>query len=216
MSRTKRPRGHGSEGTPRELETAVRERILDAAEALWYGHGIQAVGMDAIRDAAGVSLKRIYALYPSKEDLVVAVLERRDIRWRGRLAAYVERESDPEARILAVYDWLRDWFQEPGFRGCAWINAYGELGAVSPAVARVAKRHKAAFKGYLLSLVRDAKQPDELADALLLLAEGAMATAGIFAAASPAGIARRAAASLMAGTVSPASHFDAQDSPTSV
>ena len=65
---------------------------------------------------------------------VVAVLQRRDLRWRGNLATYVEQHEDPRERVLAVFDWLGQWFAEPDFRGCAWINAYGELGATSPAV----------------------------------------------------------------------------------
>ncbi|MET9870436.1 TetR/AcrR family transcriptional regulator, partial [Streptomyces sp. NPDC006386] len=113
----------------------ARERALDAAEELFYGRGVQSVGMDDVRGASGVSLKRLYQLFPAKEQLVEAYLERRDARWRGRLAEYVERQGEPEERILAVFDWLGGWFGEPDFRGCAWINAYGELGATSARVA---------------------------------------------------------------------------------
>ncbi|MGW2659297.1 TetR/AcrR family transcriptional regulator, partial [Streptomyces sp. NPDC001478] len=97
-----------------------REALLDAAEGLFYEHGVQAVGMDRIRAASGLPLKRIYRFFPAKEDLVVAVLRRRDQRWRGALAAYVDRVADPRARVLALFDWLGAWFAEPGFRGCAW------------------------------------------------------------------------------------------------
>ena len=68
-----------------------REALLDTAERLFYAHGIRAVGMDAIRAAAGLPLKRIYRLFPTKEDLVTAALARRDQRWRASLAAHVER-----------------------------------------------------------------------------------------------------------------------------
>ncbi|MER5209836.1 TetR/AcrR family transcriptional regulator [Streptomyces sp. NPDC002838] len=180
------------------MDSAVaRERVLDAAEELFYGRGIQSVGMDDIRGTSGVSLKRLYQLFPAKEQLVVAYLERRDGRWRGRLAAYVEREEDPERRILAVFDWLEEWFGEDGFRGCAWINSYGELGATSAPVAAQVRAHKEAFGAYLASLVADAGRPAALAGPLFLLAEGAMVTAGITRSTQPAGQAREAARLLL-------------------
>lgn len=139
--------------------TLAREQALDAAEELFYGRGIQTVGMDDIRGASGVSLKRLYQLFPAKERLVEAYLERRDVRWRQRLAEHVDRHGEPEERILAVFDWLGQWFAEPGFRGCAWINSYGELGTTSPVVTAQVTAHKEAFKDYLRGLVADAGLP---------------------------------------------------------
>ncbi|MFI8068115.1 TetR/AcrR family transcriptional regulator [Streptomyces sp. NPDC086033] len=180
------------------MDSAVaRERALDAAEELFYGRGIQSVGMDDIRGASGVSLKRLYQLFPAKEQLVEAYLERRDGRWRGRLAEFVELRSTPEERILAVFDWLAEWFGEEGFRGCAWINSYGELGATSDRVAAQVRAHKGAFADYLASLVAAAGRPAALAGPLFLLAEGAMVTAGITRSTRPATQAREAARTLL-------------------
>lgn len=183
------------------MDRAVaREQALDAAEELFYGRGIQAVGMDDIRAASGVSLKRLYQLFPAKEQLVGAYLERRDVRWRGRLAEFVQGHEDPEERILAVFDWLERWFGEPGFRGCAWINSYGELGATSSRVVAQVRSHKRAFRAYLADLVADAGLPAPLTGRLFLLAEGAMVTAGITATPEPAREARQAAATLLHST----------------
>ncbi|PSM37393.1 TetR family transcriptional regulator [Streptomyces dioscori] len=184
------------------MDSAVaREQTLDAAETLFYGRGIQSVGMDDIRGASGVSLKRLYQLFPAKEQLVVAYLERRDLRWRQRLAEYVENPSDghedARQRLLAVFDWLARWFREPDFRGCAWINSYGELGAVSEPVADQVRAHKRAFGEYLGRLVDDAGLPAELAGQLHLLAEGAMVTAAVERSAEPAARAGRAARALI-------------------
>jgi AcrR family transcriptional regulator len=172
-------------------------RALDAAEELIYARGVQSVGMDDIRDRSGLPLKRLYQLFSSKENLVVAVLERRDTRWHERLSHYVDRVRDPEARVLAVFDWLGEWFAEPGFRGCAWINTNGEMGAVSPAVADQARRHKATFKRYLGQLVAAAGLHPTLTNQLALLADGAMADAGIFATPASAAHARTAAETLI-------------------
>jgi len=179
-------------------DDAARARLLDAAEDLFYAQGIQSVGMDAIRDASGIPLRRLYRLFPAKEQLVEAYLERRDRSWRGRLAEYVEGRPDPRQRILAVFDWLQAWFSEPGFRGCAWINSYGELGAISPAVAAQTRQHKEAFRAYLRGLAAAATLPEPVGDSLYLLAEGAMVTAAIFTTAEPASRARSAAEQLLA------------------
>ncbi|WP_432251462.1 TetR/AcrR family transcriptional regulator [Streptomyces sp. HNM1019] len=172
-------------------------RILDAAEALFYGRGIQAVGMAEIRSASGVSLKRLYQLFPSKGELIQAYLRRRDIRWRRKLAAYAEAQATPEERVLAVFDWLHEWFGEPDFRGCAFSNSFGELGATSSAVAETARAHKEAFFRYLGELTAAAGKPASLGDHLALLAEGAIATAAITDSAEPALRAKAAARVLL-------------------
>ncbi|MFE0174611.1 TetR/AcrR family transcriptional regulator [Streptomyces sp. NPDC059002] len=178
--------------------TEAETRLLDAAEGLFYERGIQAVGMDQVRTASGVSLKRLYQVFPSKSELVRACLERRDRRWRERLAAHVDGTEGAEERVLAVYDWLYEWFTEPDFRGCAFINSFGELGAVDPAVADTVRAHKAAFREYLAGLVADAGGSERAVGPLVLLAEGAMTTAAISGSPEPARQARLGAAQLLA------------------
>jgi AcrR family transcriptional regulator len=180
----------------------VGRSVLLAAERLYYARGIHAVGLDEVRAEAGVSLKRLYQLYPSKEHLVAAYLDDRDERWRARLRAHVDQHaSEPRERLLAVFDWLELWFAEPDFRGCAFVNAFGEVGADSPRVLAAVRRHKIAFRDYLLGLAQayPAADPEALADELLLLAEGAMTSAAILPERRPAVAvrARRAAAALL-------------------
>ncbi|MEV0702850.1 TetR/AcrR family transcriptional regulator [Saccharopolyspora sp. NPDC050389] len=175
----------------------ARERVLEAAEELFYARGIQAVGMDAVRNASGVSLKRLYQLFPSKEALVLEFLKQRDSRWRRALADYVDEGATPDERIFAVFDWLYKWFSERDYRGCAFINSFGELGAVSADVAEQARHHKKAFRDYLAGLVTASGRPVELAEHLALLAEGAITTAAISGTPEPAHQARDAARLLM-------------------
>jgi AcrR family transcriptional regulator len=172
-----------------------RDALLDAAEALFYERGIQAVGMDAIRAAAGMPLKRIYGLFATKEALIVAVLQRRDRRWRASLAEYVERHEDPRERVLSVFDWLERWFAEPGFRGCAWINAFGELGSTSPAVLAEVRSHKQAFHDQIARWAAAAS--DAPAKPVCLMAEGAIVTASITGDAKAARAARAATEALI-------------------
>ncbi|MBT2387746.1 TetR/AcrR family transcriptional regulator [Streptomyces sp. ISL-11] len=176
-------------------------RVLDAAEALFYEHGVHAVGMDRIRGASGVSLKRLYQCFESKEELVEAYLRRRDTRWRTALAAHVTAARSLAADApLAVFDWLREWFREPDFHGCAFINAFGEMGTGSPAVADAVKEHKAELRRYLLALVREAgaAEPERLADQLSVLVDGAITTAAVTGTPDAARQARSAAAVLLA------------------
>ncbi|MGW7369373.1 TetR/AcrR family transcriptional regulator [Streptomyces sp. NPDC054841] len=181
---------------------ATRSQILDAAEELFYGQGIQAVGMDAVRSASGVTLRRLYQVFPSKGVLVEAYLLRRDARWRESLVAYVDAaDASPGERVLVVFDWLRRWFEEPDFRGCAFINSFGELGATAPEVAEAARHHKEAFQQYIAGLVRDAGAPGGIAAPLALLAEGAITTAAISGSPRPASDAQEAARLLLGSAI---------------
>lgn len=164
-------------------EDPTREAILEAADQLFYERGFQAVSMDELRDTAAVSLKRIYASFPSKADLVQAYLERQDQRWRDAVENFVtRRSSDPREQLLLVFDAVeaRIRGQKP-FRGCAFHNAFGELGGTSPDAAAVVRSHKHHLRDYLIRTARRAglRRPAELAAQLLLLAEGALVTAAI-------------------------------------
>lgn len=181
-------------------------RILDAATALFYARGVQAVGMAELRGASDVPLKRLYRCFPSKQDIVRAYLQRRDQDWRGELSTYVARQSGtPEQRLLAIFDWLHIWFSDPGFRGCAFINATGELGGTDPHVTRIAANHKAALHAYLTELARDLRTPapGEVAGQLCLLVDGAITTATINNDPAAATHARATAASLLTTTATP-------------
>ena len=174
-------------------ETDARERVLDAADALFYSRGFSAVGMDEVRDAAGVSLRRLYSVFPSKESIVLAMLERRHEQWTSGLDAVVGTRSDPRSRILAVYDYLSAWFADESFRGCGFINAFGELGGVSLAVSALIRAHKQSFQDEMARLADEAGAPPSLAPQLAILAEGAQTTAAIAGDPSAAGHARAAA-----------------------
>ncbi|WP_246017272.1 TetR/AcrR family transcriptional regulator [Micromonospora pisi] len=173
-------------------DDAVRAKVLAAADRLYYSLGIQAVGMDALRAEAGVSLKRIYRLFPSKESIVEQVLAGRHEVWNALVEQAVELD-DPRQRLLAIYDMLARWFDQDDFRGCVFINSFGELGATTPRIAAIAREHKAEFQERLARIVAEAGGPDWLAPQLAILAEGAQTTAAIAGTNEAAGQARRAA-----------------------
>ncbi|MDP9869415.1 MULTISPECIES: TetR/AcrR family transcriptional regulator [Streptosporangium] len=159
-----------------------RVRIMRVADALFNERGVHAVDMATIRDISGVPLKRIYATFASKDELIHEVLRQRDIDARAAIVRYVDSHADaPVDSILAVFDYLYNWFSQPEFRGCFFINAFGEMGSVSDRIADITRVHKCAVTDYFSELVAAAGLPADVADQLSILVNGAMATAGIFA-----------------------------------
>src|SRR4051794_19592806 len=88
---------------PDDQATDPRQRVVDAADALFYARGIRAVGMDDVRTASGVSLKRLYSLFPGKDSLVLAVLQKRHAMWTNGLTAAVDATNDAREKVLAIY-----------------------------------------------------------------------------------------------------------------
>jgi AcrR family transcriptional regulator len=114
----------------------ARERILTTAYRLFTRRGIRAVGTDEVIAVSGVARATLYRHFPSKNDLVLAVLQRREELWTLGL---VEQQSrlrgeTPEEQLLAIFDVFHDWFQKrEDFDGCSFINVLIELGAAHPA-----------------------------------------------------------------------------------
>lgn len=178
-------------------DEAARDLVIATADRLYNLRGIQAVGMDALRDASGVSLKRLYKLFPSKEIIVEEVLRSRHRRWTTSVSEAVAAASSPREQLLAIFDYLGEWFGENDFRGCGFINSFGELGGTIESLAGIVRDHKADFQAYVAQLVEQAGGPAWLGPQLAILAEGAQTTAAIAGTAQAADDARRAAQILM-------------------
>lgn len=184
---------------PAEPRSDVQERLLRATESLIYAGGINATGMDLIVKTSGVSRKSIYTHYGTKEVLVAAALSARDERWMQWFIDATTRAPSPHDRVLSIFDALREWFASDGFRGCAFINAAGEIGDAGSPIRAVARRHKERLLAHVLSLVEAAglAQPEERARQLLVLIDGAIAVAMVTGDASITDSAERAAAALL-------------------
>lgn len=130
------------------------DRILDVAEELFYSRGISAVSMRDIRAAAGVSLKRLYGAFSSRDELVTRYLQRRSERKLAMLCLYLDTlPEDPATRIAAVFEGLDDWFHEPTFNGCAFVNARGELDGLPMSARLAVLRHTQDFRAVLAGRV---------------------------------------------------------------
>jgi AcrR family transcriptional regulator len=138
------------------------ERILDTAYDLFSRHGIRAVGVDRIIESSGVAKMSLYRHFGSKDELVLAFLRERERRWTmDWLHAEVRRRADTGAgRLLAIFDVFDEWFHEPAFEGCSFINVLLEFGDAEHPLRRASTTHLATIRG----LVRDFAQQAELAD----------------------------------------------------
>jgi AcrR family transcriptional regulator len=109
-----------------EHRASARERLLDAANELFYAEGVQTVGIDRIIERAGVAKASLYNLFGSKEELVAAYLASRHDRTTSRLIEAIDKVDDPRQKILAVFDAQAQQYQQPDFNGCAFIAASTE------------------------------------------------------------------------------------------
>lgn len=115
---------------------SARERILNAAYELFSRRGIRAVGTDEVIERAGVAKATLYRHFATKNDLVLAVLQRREQIWtHGLIEEQSERRgATPEQQLLAIFDVMDEWFQHrDGYEGCSFINVLLELGPEHPA-----------------------------------------------------------------------------------
>ena len=175
------------------------ERLLKAASELFYREGIRAVGVDTISERAGVSKRTLYNRFGGKDELVAEYLRRRDEQWRAYLREETGRAVGPEEKLLAVFGAYGEWLVGDDFRGCAFANAVAEIPDPDHPARVVARRHKEGVRDHLAALARNAgfDEPDDLADRLLLLLEGATATAAMRRSGEPLDVARSMAREIM-------------------
>src|SRR6201982_1633747 len=102
---------------------SARERLLAAANELFYNEGVHTVGIDRVIEKAGVAKASLYNTFGSKDELVRAYLESRHARVSARITGYLERYVTPRERLLGVFEAQGELFAEPGFRGCAFASA---------------------------------------------------------------------------------------------
>jgi AcrR family transcriptional regulator len=161
--------------SPRRREPDARERILDAASRLFDGHGVHAVGMQQIIDDLGCGKAMLYREFPTKDDLVVAYLERYTRTWdrvRGQVAE--QWPDDPAAQMLAIISWTAEQAMAPGYRGCPVHNTHAEFPDVDHPAHAISVAYYDQIHNGLIDLAKQAgaADPRGLADRLVLIIDG--------------------------------------------
>ena len=160
---------------------SARERILNTAYDLFSRHGIRAVGVDRIIAVSGVAKMSLYRHFRSKDELVIAFLEQREQRWtKDFILAEAERRGDTGAeRLLAIFDVFDDWFHEPGFEGCSFVNVLLEFDDREHPVRRASVEHLANIRDFLREFAKEAGagDPEALAREWHILMKGSIVAA---------------------------------------
>ena len=156
----------------------ARQRLLAAANELFYDEGVHTVGIDRVIERAGVAKASLYNAFGSKDELVRAYLSARSIARQARLTTKIAEYETPRERLLAVFDMLDELFAEPGYRGCAFMRASAEA-RPEESVEAVCTDTRQWTRSLFTELARDAGAPDPglLADQLVLLYDGATVSA---------------------------------------
>ncbi|HEX7855658.1 MAG TPA: TetR/AcrR family transcriptional regulator [Sphingobium sp.] len=164
-------------------------KIFDTAKDLFYKRGVRAVGVDEIVCEAGVTKPSLYRAYKSKDDLVAACLQENAIEAREAIQAAIDAAGPcPRDRLRALISYYSDKISCPEFRGCLISNVAIELPEPGHPGRGIVQDCKTEFRAIVGDLTRDlcVCDPDALADGLVLVIEGAMATHHVFGSQGPA------------------------------
>ncbi|MGY6277994.1 TetR/AcrR family transcriptional regulator [Methylomonas sp. MgM2] len=155
----------------------ARERILLTAHDLFYRDGIRATGIDKVIAEAKVTKVTFYRHFPSKNDLVRAFLDYRHQVWIGWFKDALKRHGTTREGLMALIPVLSEWFENPIYRGCAFINIAAELGRSLPEALSICRNHKQDMVAIIAELLPPSHSRMALADAAAIAVDGAIVRA---------------------------------------
>jgi len=153
-----------------------RQHVVETAYALFKRAGFHATGIDRIIAEADVAKMTMYRHFPSKDELIVEVLDYRARRFERQLDQLAQEVATPERKIEKIFDWHERWFSSPDFHGCLFAHALAEFGDPAHPVFQAVARQKNGLKRRMQAILEDimpSKQAEGAAAALLMLIEGA-------------------------------------------
>lgn len=158
-----------------------RELLVSKAMELFAEGGYTAVGIDRILAEAGVAKMTLYKYFPSKTDLILEVLTKRDDYFRTSLRAAAESKKTTATKIQALFTWHDEWFNRPDFNGCMFINAAAEFHDRDSPIHLMAARHKELIVDYIESILKIeyGARSRKLARQINLLLDGAIDAAHV-------------------------------------
>jgi AcrR family transcriptional regulator len=154
----------------------VRDRLIEAADRLFYRDGVRAVGVDRVLAEADAAKASLYAHFGCKDELVAAYVQRRIDESRASLAAYMAPVA-PADRALRVFDWVIAWTEQPAFRGCPVLHVVSELSDPEHPAVRLATEQRAWMLEQFTTwaAAAGATKPSQVAGAMQVLFDGAVA-----------------------------------------
>ncbi|AEF46567.1 regulatory protein TetR [Serratia sp. AS12] len=153
----------------------ARQRILLTAHDLFYREGVRATGIDRIISESGVTKVTFYRHFPSKNDLIAAFLAYRHEQWLAWFNQSLERHVAKQGNVLsALTSCLAEWFNDPHYRGCAFINTAVELADMLPESLNIARQHKEQMADAIARHLPAGPQQEQQAAMLAMLIDGAI------------------------------------------
>lgn len=162
--------------------SSAYERILATASQLFYQKGIPHVGINEVIAASDVAKRTFYKHFPSKDQLILEVMLYREKQWLQWFQESVEQKGKTaKEKLLATFDVLGEWYAEPDFRGCPFINAVLELANANHPVHHVSVKLRSAIRIHIMKLATEAgvRDPEAFSQQYLLLIGGASLMATI-------------------------------------
>jgi AcrR family transcriptional regulator len=159
--RTGRVTTTNGDGSRRSPESGG-DRIRRAAYELFSRNGVRDVGVDAVIAHAGTAKMTLYRTFPSKDDLILDFLRRREQLWTEEWLQHESRlrGERPQDQLLAIFDLFSEWFARPDFEGCAFITTMMTVNDPASPVRRASVEHLANIRGYLRQLAQEAEVAD--------------------------------------------------------
>lgn len=185
----------------------VRDRILNTACALFYEHGTRAVGVDLVVQQAAVAKTSLYRYFPTKDDLIVAFLEREDVEfWAHWDSVAAKHPNNPATELDAHMRWIGERLARSNYRGCPQINVAAEFAEQNHPARQVSLRHMQALKNRLLKIAKrlQVPRPTQLAAQLAVLVNGAFVSSDLLDSAEATVVLRGAVTALLVGAQSSA------------
>ncbi|MCM3626187.1 TetR/AcrR family transcriptional regulator [Paenibacillus glycanilyticus] len=156
-----------------------KEHILKIASGLFNKQGIRATGVDQVVSESQIAKMTLYNHFQSKDELVLAYLRGQDEQWRKWFESSVNKQgTNPSEKLLAIYDVLGEWFEDPDFNGCTYIKTASEFLDRSHIYFEAAHHYKMFMREFIASLVEELETSNReaLTNRLFLLVEGAITT----------------------------------------
>ena len=167
--------------SPVDRVDEARQRILDAAAAMFYAEGVRGVSVEAIAALSGVPPETLAEHFATKDELILAWLSRADVVWQGNLReAAAAAGPSPRNQLVGMFQALTRACVRNGYRGCSFINTAAES-APGTVVHGATLAHKRSVRAWVTELARDAgaTDPAALALTLTILLDGALAVTSL-------------------------------------
>lgn len=178
-------------------ENKTRKKILDTVEELFYQQGYTATGINQVIAEAGIAKATLYQHFPTKDDLCVAYLTRKQNSFFENLSNYTQKGKSPREKILLSFDFITEVTQHKEYRGCGFLNIISEVGTQNKKIFEVAQNEKKTLRIYFENLCGASEEKNKTSDKIYMLFEAALTESQVHQSDWPIKLAKEMTAQLL-------------------